>query len=141
MKHKLYAIVLVRHPEYHHFGEILSRITPQGTYMVRMVPGHPGTLREIAGERLMGTTGRIKYVHYAKLVQGVGAFPIDMLRYDHCAPLNFDPETLQINPLMGFDTPVVARASDRKDPDWTHERWRSFTWDVEPMRTERLEHQ
>lgn len=139
MKHKLYAIVLVRHPGYHHFGEILSRVTPKGTYMVRMVPGHPGTLREMPGDKLMGTAARIKYVHYAQVIQGVGVFPIDMLRYDHCAPLNFDPETLKIDPLFGFEHPVVARASDRKDPDWTHERWGSFTWGVQHLSTDKLE--
>ena len=58
----LYEIVLVRHPEYSHFGEVLSRRTPSNTYMVRMVPGNPGTLREIPDTRLAITTGRIRWV-------------------------------------------------------------------------------
>lgn len=136
-KFKLYEIVLVQHPDYVHFGEVLSRTTPNNTYMVRMVPGHPNTLAEIAADKMLHTNGGLKYVHYAAVV-GAGSFPVDMLRYDHCAPLNFDLETGKIDPDYGFDERVVARATARKDPQWTTARWSSFLWGIRPLHTEKL---
>jgi hypothetical protein len=146
MNMKLYDIVWVRHDAYSHYGEIFSRVTPGDTYMVRMVPGHPGTLREISAKQLSPTTGRIRWVHYAQIAGPFrdgraprpGSFPIDMLRRDNCAPLNFNIETMEIDPTFGFDRMVVAKASDRRHALWTHERWQSFLWGVKELRSEEL---
>jgi hypothetical protein len=135
---KLHEIVLVKHPGYQHFGEILSRPTPEDTYMVRMVPGDPGTLREVPSEQLAVRPEQhsVKYVHYAA-VNGHGAFPVDMLRYDHCAPLNFDPETGEFT-SFGFDERIVARASGSRHPGWTTARWASFSWGLRELKTEKI---
>lgn len=135
---KLYDIVTVRHEDYTHYGEVLSRLTPEDTFMVRMVPGHPGTLKEVSASKLMEINRSIRWVHYAE-VAGAGSFPIDMLRYDFAAPLNFDPETMELDRSFGHDKPVIARASASRMPDWTDGRWSSFLWGVRHVTTERLE--
>jgi hypothetical protein len=130
---KLYDIVIVRHPDYRHYGEILSLRIPDDTFMVRMVPGHPGTLCQIPAARLM-PANKIKWVHYAE-VNGHGSFPIDMLRYDFAAPLNFSPETKKVNHSFGFDGMVVVTATCHRNPRWTTDRWASFNWSIRPIRT------
>lgn len=138
---KLFDVVMVQHAEYSHFGEVLSRVTPTDTVMVRMVPGHPGTLKEmpISALRKVHSTDTFKrpmYIHYAA-VMGRHAFPIDMLRYDLCAPLNFDPETKIIDPSFGpvHDQMVVARLAPRFW-GWTTSRWSSFGWSLIRLDTE-----
>ncbi len=42
-----YQLVRVRHEDFGHVGEVISRETPEGTIMVRMVPNDPTTLREL----------------------------------------------------------------------------------------------
>lgn len=132
---KLYEIVLVRRDGYRHYGEVLSRLTPNGTYMVRMVPGHPGTLVETSAAALETCLpSAVKWVHYAT-VAGSGSFPVDMLRYDMAAPLNFNPDTLEIYPIFGLDVRVVCQASNRRMPTWTPARWGSFLWSVREQKT------
>lgn len=143
-KFKLYSTVIVDRGDYHHYGEILSHPIPPGvgqgggdTYMVRMVPGHTGTLLELPADKLQhaqpGT--KLRWVHYAE-VDGNGSFPIDMLRYDFAAPLNFDPETLEIEPSFGFAGLVIAQASARREPRWTRARWSSFLWGLQELKSE-----
>lgn len=133
----LYDLVWVQHELYGHVGEVLSRPTPELTLMVRMVPGEPGTLKEmpIAQLRLMET--RIHAIQYA-IVEGRTAFPIDMLRYENAAPLNFDPETKVIDPRFGHGSNLVlARAVNHKWKPWTSARWASFGWQLyEPFTSE-----
>jgi hypothetical protein len=130
--------------DYRHYGEVMSRRCPNGTYMVRMVPAHPGTLKEIPEEMLTKViANKPKYVHYAK-VRGNGSFPYDMLRYDFAAPVNFSltqeyPFHTKPNPVFDFgEELVVARASQFKQAGWTAERWRSFLWSCQPLAAELL---
>lgn len=64
-------------------------------------------------------------------VRGRGTFPLDMLRYDACAPLESE-DASSIGDLRhgrGEAERVVKLAmftSERRDP--THARWRSFGW-------------
>ena len=55
------------------------------------------------------------------VVEGKADFPLDMLRVDECHPL-FGPPLEERVVLVHFD----------RCPDWspTHERWRSFGWNV-----------
>lgn len=141
-------IVVVQQEGYRHYGEVMSFPIPNAasaladpTIMVRMVPGHPGTLREVPVESLCMADSKPKYTHYAK-VKGFGQFPVDMLRYDFAAPLNFtirkewtgyragDPD-----PTFGFDCLVVASASRERRTRWTPERWKSFIWRIEEIGT------
>lgn len=129
---KLYDIVIVQRDGFRHFGEILSRITPKNTFMVRMVPGHSGTLIETPADKLCATDQRIRWIHYAQ-VDGRGSFPIDMLRYDFAAPLNFDPVTKEIDPSFGFTDLIVCQASGRGHPTWAQGRWNSFLWGLKEL--------
>jgi hypothetical protein len=125
---KLYDIVIVDRGDFRHYGEILSRRTPTDTFMVRMVPGHSGTLLEVPATTLQATDVRLRWVHYAQ-VSGPGAFPVDMLRRDHAAPLNFNLDTLEIVPNFGFDNKlIIATASAHRKPIWNYMRWQSFGW-------------
>lgn len=144
----LYSIVLVDRGDFRHYGQILSRPTPTDTYMVRMVPGHPGTLKEMPLARLQPPQAgiKIRWVHYA-MIDGRGSFPVDMLRYDYAAPVNFelieDDDRLQvkIDPTFGSKDMIIARASHERLPRWTDARWNSFLWGVRTMHTEELKHE
>lgn len=70
-------------------------------------------------------------------VEGKGAFPVDMLRYDQCWPI--DPEsTLAIEHSLRPET--LSKEERRRvrrvtlaTHGWnkpTRERWRSFLWNV-----------
>jgi hypothetical protein len=63
-------------------------------------------------------------------VEGMGAFPIDMLRYDACYPASERDAATIITSFEG--APIVSRVrltlsfKGRYTPD----RWRSFLWNV-----------
>lgn len=129
----------------------LAGIVAGPTVMVRRVPGHPGTLEElpIACLEFDARYAKHKWVHYAQ-VAGGGQFPVDMLRYDCAAPVNFDlvekfPGYIKGEPNadMGLAGLVVAKLSPHRDPHhpavWTPERWGSFLWWISALKTERLE--
>jgi hypothetical protein len=122
----------------HYVGQVLSRETPEHTYMVRRVPGHPGTLVELGAELLLPlprTSWRLSHVAYAE-VSGRGQFPIDMLRYDACQPVNFD--LVRDNGLLRTrmreghegEALIVAKACRGGHAGWTIARWESFMWDL-----------
>lgn len=172
----LYSLVWVNHEQapveggrYQDIGQVLSMPTPERTLMIRRVPGHPGTLEEIAIDRLNPylcdprRLKRMRHVHYAT-VAGPGQFPTDMFRYDRCTAVNFElverdrfsggftarikapNHTALINHMLpeadligGDEELIVARVSDRADPGWTAERWRSFLWRLTPLKSERFE--
>lgn len=135
---KLYEPVIVQHAEYSHFGQVLSRVTPTDTVMVRMVPGYAATLKEmpLSALREADLGQRPMYVHYAA-VKGRSSFPIDMLRYDMCAPLNFDPETRELDTTFGFSDFIVARLGPLFW-EWTDARWSSFAWTLTRLNYERF---
>lgn len=150
MKIKPYTLVRVSDPAgYDYTGEAMSFETPENTAMVRRVPGHPGTLTEIPvswlTESHLNAKSRL-WVHYAT-VSGRSSFPIDMLRYDHCAPLNFifnesaqcPGYTTASAPDESFGWPdlVVACLSDKADAyyAWTPARWSSFLWGIKELKT------
>lgn len=131
---RLYDTVLVQHEDYQHFGEVFSRPTPTSTIMVRMVPGHPGTLKEMHICKVKESRERLRWVHYAE-VYGPGYFPIDMLRRDNAAPVNFDPQTMHIDESFGFAFLCVAYASPLRKPHWNKLRWHSFGWSLKEAAT------
>jgi hypothetical protein len=145
-KLKPYLLVYVQKDGYSHIAQTMSYSTPTNTIMVRRVPGFPGTLEEIRVDQVSPhPVGKsFKYIHYAT-VAGVGSFPVDMLRYDSAAPVNFTLEEKFTGPhavmLPGMDFGeglIVADVSDRSMHSWTNERWRSFLWSVRPLWTEKL---
>lgn len=126
-------------------GEVMSFVTPEDTIMVRRIPGHPGTLEELPITQLAIPSRKYRYVHYA-VVKGNGSFPVDMLRYDSCVPVNFTLEEAysgmkaKLDPATSApgDDLVVADVSEHRLPRFTKERWRSFLWFVKELRTERI---
>lgn len=129
---KLYDIVRVTHEDYQHFGEVLSMRTPSETFMVRMIPGHSGTLVEIPVMQLFETDLRVRWVHYAQ-VQGSGSFPVDMLRRELAAPLEYVIGTKPTGPI------VIGSASSLHKPAWNYMRWESFGWKCQHLRSLRFE--
>jgi hypothetical protein len=120
----------------HYVGQVMSRETPDNSYMVRRVPGHPGTLTEVERESLLQlprTSWRLSHVAYAE-VSGRGQFPVDMLRYDACQPVNFDlvrdDGLLRTKMREGHEGEalIVAKACRGGYAGWTHARWESFMW-------------
>lgn len=120
---------------------------------VRMVPGEPTTLAEVAVADLLPHQ-RKRYVHVA-LVSGTFCFPEDMLRYDGAAL--YDHELNESgDDGMGLRPPVkegesprwqclVYCLSDRKTADlsrpgspWTKDRWHSFSCGIRPMQVRDL---
>lgn len=146
----VYVIVRGQHTEdgkRTYIGEAMSFPTPAGTLMVRRVPGHPGTLEEVSLNDVQRLAGpRHRYVHYARL-SGVGKFPTDMLRYASCAPVNFQlvvdrhgtPAAAELLPDMGTELLVAKTSTGAHNVHWCQERWASFLWRLEPVKTERIE--
>lgn len=136
---KPYLLVRVRMPDYQYIGETMGFPMPEGTIMVRRVPGHPGTLEELRVTQVEPIDGshRQRWVHYAR-VAGAYSFPIDMLRRENASPVNFDPETGQRLKGVEPDEPLtIAKVTDRKIYDWNEARWSSFGWKCDPFHSER----
>jgi hypothetical protein len=140
---KPYQLVLVkRTDEWTHVGQIISRPTPEGTVMVRMVPDDPATMMEWPITNIAQTDLKWRWVSYAE-VHGKSYFPVDMLRYDFCTPVNFRLEkrkgTLSIlEPVLndGENKLIVATCSMYKGGgDWHGARWASFGWTLNRLQT------
>lgn len=86
--------------------------------------------------------------HQSFTVSGRGQFPIDMLRYDTCFPVN--PESVSViydccsnhdlNALHNTEPVKVrlARYVDSKVTQPTIDRWRSFGWNVLDISTSKM---
>ena len=74
----------------------------------------------------------MKYYQKFK-VSGRGTFPFDMLRYDHCWPID---DTLAMDYDVRFNednairTVTLARHVELKSTEPTDGRWSSFGWPV-----------
>ena len=63
-------------------------------------------------------------------VEGVGHFPLDMLRYDQCAPYSSDDVAkIDTSEYQQRRRVRLVRYSDGGRPA-TVDRWRSFLWNV-----------
>ena len=129
--------------EIHRFiGEVMSFPIPgeEQMVMVRRVPKHPGTIEEMPMTWIEGEVKKsdARCVSYA-VVGGKGTFPIDMLRYDHAVPVNFEIVTgdrgphARLLPGMG-DELIVAKVGR----NWTKARWSSFLWGLHELTVEPL---
>jgi hypothetical protein len=124
------------------------------TAMVRRVPGHPGTLVELPVSCLAAVNkADCKYIHYAivnsRTERDDPMFPVDMLRYDCAAPVNF---TIRADDYHGTIASiadstfgwgaerVVATVSKHRDPAraFCRERWGSFLRSIRHIATEVL---
>ena len=127
-------------------NQTMRELSAVPTIMVRRVPGHPGTLQELPlgiVSELDAPRNKWKYVSYAYVSRRgshpFDMFPVDMLRYDCCAPLNFalaedssyGGVRADLDPQFGFDRLVVAKVCERKYGRWTERRWESFGWTLE----------
>ncbi len=63
-------------------------------------------------------------------VEGRGAFPYDMLRYDQCFPLTGDDSANMQQHVTERRSVTLTRISDRSAWLPTAARWSSFTWAV-----------
>lgn len=149
---KPYALVWVtvatRYSEsgnYRYVGEVMSYPLPDNHIMVR-VPNHPGTLDEVAIDDVspLDAHHKPRWVSYA-IVKGTGQFPVDMLRYDSCRPVNFvlteqySGMRAVVRTEMGYGTDlIVARCDERAHPRWTPARWSSFLWQIQELKTENI---
>jgi hypothetical protein len=77
-----------------------------------------------------------RYIHTAR-VQGVGEFPLDMLRYDRCTPhREEDSARIPIDSRRTAGEWVeIQAATDSKVVPWTVARWHSFGWRIEHLQT------
>jgi hypothetical protein len=152
-----YQLVHVRRPmpgcqgeSYRYIGETMSLPIPRTetnelTIMVRRVPGHPGTLDEINVDWIEGVAKKqdARRVSYA-VVKGVGAFPLDMLRYDNAVPVNFTLDDTftgpqaKLLPGMGEELIVAKVGGSLTTTVWTKERWSSFLWGIREIAVESL---
>lgn len=145
---KPYDLVIVQHEDYAHIGQVISMPIGDGTIQVRMVPDDPCTTVNIALDKLRNPDGKYKWVHYAK-VSGQFDFPVDMLRYDFAAPVNFtigEGELGQITTqfrstpgLPEWKDLIIARCTRTKQTQWTPARWASFSWQIEEIKTAKIE--
>jgi hypothetical protein len=103
---------------------------------VRMVPGEPTTLTEVAVADLEGLLARMRWLHVAEVST---RFPYceDMLRYDIAALFDHTVSEVAEIPSTWPDSPEtvfqVWRLSARKKPAWTYTRWHSFGAFVKPL--------
>lgn len=137
---KPYDLVLVKRDAYSHIGQVISR-PMEKTIMVRLVPDDPTTIVELPLSCLQRTLYKYKWVQYAE-VRGSFCFPIDMLRYDKAAPVNFyiDDDGAMLKDECSEDKAfIIGRAVTRKSQEWTVARWSSFCWSLKELRTLKLE--
>lgn len=139
---------------YAFIGEVMSFETPDHTAMIRRVPGHPCTLVELPVNGLSTVEkSRAKFVHYAAVSSREDRedrmFPVDMLRYDCAAPVNFEIKADEFHgtvatvadPSFGFGTErVIACVSQHRDPEraFCKARWSSFLRGIRFLHTESL---
>ncbi len=69
-----------------------------------------------------------KYVDF--VVEGRGVFPLDMLRYDECYPVNGDDAALLDSFVQERRKIMLRSLSQMQYGKPTVERWRSFGWSV-----------
>lgn len=122
-------------------GQLASFPTHDQTIMVRLVPGDPNSLSEVPLKAILRPASSFKWVHYAE-VYGKFGFPVDMLRYDSCYPVNFtiapDGST---SPKEGWPEGrliVAASSTTRSRSPFTKERWQSFSWLCDTIRIEKI---
>lgn len=137
---------------YIYIGEVMSLPFPsnpaavgpdaaQDSIMVRRVPGHSGTLEQQPLDRLVPVLQKgFKFVEYCVVSAGRHSeFPVDMLRYDCCAPVNFRVEEkpqegrtcVVMDKSFGTEEMMVAKAcKTRSGAHWTDARWNSFMWRI-----------
>lgn len=147
-KIKIYDLVVVSHEDYSHLGQIISKplalVDRPATVMVRMVPDDPTTMEEVEISRLRAPNGKSKWVHYAKVFGPERrVFPVDMLRYDFAAPVNF---SIDINGYAHLDEEqdygtdlIIANCTEHKATFWTDARWASFGWGISYLKTLKIE--
>jgi len=150
---KPYQLVRVKAEGYGYLGQVISRPFIEGDVemiMVRRVPDDPATMEKMKVQELLVANvydpPKAKWVHYAK-VSGKGTFPIDMLRYDFAAPVNFkfvedrwgDLTKPELTTQEYGEDLIVATASELKSQGWTGDRWRSFMWSCVPMKSVKIE--
>lgn len=140
--YKPWQLVIVRHPASIggcYVGETVSFPTPEGTIMVRRVPGMAATVEEVALDRISPLGKKRITIHYA-VVSGRGFFPTDMLRYDGAVPVNFSiNEEGRAVPEVEGDPLVVANVSTASHREfWTKDRWSSFLWSIRELKSEQF---
>ena len=69
-------------------------------------------------------------------VKGRGLFPIDMLRHDHCWPVDGDYNHISRSATSNAEASIVLCAQMRRCI--TPERWRSFGWVVTDIAGEEI---
>jgi len=65
-------------------------------------------------------------------VEGIGKFPVDMLRYDMCWPKT-QQDAINLTPLephVGYTVKRQVTLVGIKDTSPTVDRWASFGWEV-----------
>lgn len=83
----------------------------------------------------------LKYLHACSLVGK--DFPLDMLRYDQCWPMDIATVHSFVDTLVDKDVPQVARLmkySEHADPSkaWAVARWRSFGWEFHETQVKKI---
>lgn len=135
---KPYDQVIVKCDGYSFCGQVITYPIGEGTIMVRRVPDDPSTMEEMPIDSLSRTNkSDYRWVHYAT-INGRGVLPVDMLRYDFAAPVNFRLGSNQYREVEklspGDEELIIARCTSRMGVNpWTDGRWRSFSWVVRPF--------
>lgn len=80
------------------------------------------------------------YVAYRFQVRGSGAFPVDMLRYDRCAPeTSHDVDGIcAYHALEPYTVTLIGFVPSGVCPQPTADRWSSFGWRVLPGTVHRI---
>lgn len=135
-----YDIMRCVWPDYAHACELSSRPTPEGTIMARMVIGDPYTRQEVKVAQLKLLGWKPRWIYYAIVTpfdQQHSIFPVDMLRYDFCAPVTFtlEDDEYGLKPVLKPEQRllVVAKAAEHsssKRSQFSTDRWSSFGWSV-----------
>lgn len=85
-------------------------------------------------------TSKITHKHFA-IVRTSGAFPLDMLRYDLCHPVEeIDSRKIEqsLNPMIEAQAiaVLVARFTESAEPRWGYDRWASYRCEIEEVNSE-----
>lgn len=140
---KPFDLVIVDHYDYKHIGQVISNPHGDGQISVRMVPDDPSTMKVVLEKQLTKPLLKYKWVHYAK-VSGRFSFPVDMLRYDYAAPVNFQitqtDHGYKASMPRDWDSElVIAKCTELLNPSWTVLRWNSFSWNITHLKSLKIE--
>lgn len=124
--------------------QVVSLPLPNGTIMVRMVPGEPTTMIEMPVANLLPLPSSWNHSHWLHVarVNSLFSFPEDMLRREHAFLWDHTIHEFEV-PRQKYtgkddDKTIIYKINERPASGWNYDRWQSFSCDVQHLYSRNL---